>query len=79
MELFLLNYDITPIFYESEYNQYWQDIMFQNKELKNFVPDIIYIHTTNKNIIKYPQIGDSDKTIDEKLEENYTYFVTAKC
>ena len=28
LELFLLNYGIKPNFYESEYNQYWQDAMF---------------------------------------------------
>ena len=33
LELFLLNQGIKPIFYESEYNQYWQDITFDNEEL----------------------------------------------
>lgn len=44
LELFLLNYGIEPEFYESEYNQYYQDAMFENSELKNFKPDIIYIY-----------------------------------
>lgn len=35
MELFLLNYGIKPEFYESEYNQYYEDGMFQNHELEN--------------------------------------------
>jgi len=30
LELFLLNYGIRPTFYESEFNQYWQDAMFDN-------------------------------------------------
>ena len=41
LELFLLNYDIKPSFYESEYNQYFQEAMFENKELDEFEPDII--------------------------------------
>ena len=50
LELFLLNYGIKPIFYESEYNQFYQDAVFGNEELDHFNPDIIYIHTTNRNI-----------------------------
>ena len=30
LELFLLNYGIKPYFYESEYNQYYEDGMFPN-------------------------------------------------
>nr|MCR5054784.1 HAD family hydrolase [Lachnospiraceae bacterium] len=45
LELFLLNQGIEPEFYESEYDQYWQDMMFDNPELMEFRPDLIYIHT----------------------------------
>ena len=31
-ELFLLNNSIRPAFYESEYNQYYQDAMFPNRQ-----------------------------------------------
>ena len=56
LELFLLDYDIEPEFYESEYNQYYQDIMFDNPELVQFEPDIIYIHTSIHNISEFPNI-----------------------
>jgi FkbH-like protein len=68
LELFLLNYGIRPSFYESEYNQFYQDAMFPNKELEQFAPDIIYIHTSNRNIERYPLISDSPDTIREMLE-----------
>lgn len=74
LELFLLNYGIRPEFYESEYNQYWQDAMFPNEELENFKPDIIYIHTTNRNIAAYPCIADDVATVDMKLESEYKRF-----
>ena len=51
-ELFLLDYGIKPQFYMSEYNRYWQDAVFDNPELQEFAPDIVFIHTTNRNIIK---------------------------
>lgn len=75
LELFLLNYGIRPEFYESEYNQYWQDAMFPNKELEQFKPDIIYIHTTNRNISAYPIITDDKQTVEDKLQGEYNRFV----
>lgn len=50
LELFLLNYGILPEFYESEYNQYYQEAMFPNPELEAFKPDLIYVHTSCRNI-----------------------------
>ena len=75
LELFLLNQGIKPIFYESEYNQYWQDITFDNEELIDFKPDIIFIHTTNRNIMNYPSLNDSREEVDKKLEMEYQKFV----
>ena len=54
LELFLLNYGIEPVFYESEYGQFWQDAVFGNAALDAFGPDLVYIHTSNRNITEYP-------------------------
>lgn len=74
LELFLLNYGIKPNFYESEYNKYWEDAMFENKELEEFKPDIIYICTSNKNIINFPNLNDSKEAVKEKLNSEYARF-----
>ncbi len=74
LELFLLNYGIKPVFYESEYNQFYQDAVFGNEELDNFKPDIIYIHTTNRNITKYPNVSMEGKEIEDMMEEEYLKF-----
>jgi FkbH-like protein len=74
LELFLLNFGIRPQFYESEYNQYWQDAMFPNDRLMEFKPDIIYIHTTNRNITQYPQMSDSRQEVEDKLNRQYLHF-----
>ena len=76
LELFLLNEGIQPIFYESEYNQFYEDAMFGNSELDAFQPDIIYIHTSNRNIINYPTMYDDAKAIDTLLEQEYKKFET---
>jgi len=74
LELFLLNYGIRPIFYESEYNQYYEDVMFSNEELCSFKPDLIYIHTSNRNITEYPVIMDDEENVSLKLNAIVTKF-----
>jgi FkbH-like protein len=69
LELFLLHHGILPKFYESEFGQYWQDAMFPNSALKEFSPDIIFIHTSNRNIMQYPQMLD-DAAALEKAESS---------
>jgi FkbH-like protein len=74
LELFLLDQGIEPAFYESEYNSYWQDVMFENPALLSFRPDIIYIHTTSRNIRGLPKMTDSPEAVEHKLAEVYESF-----
>lgn len=66
LELFLLNYGIKPEFYESEYNQYYEDGMFPNPALEEFSPDIIYVATCIRNIVEWPCMSDSKEEVDDK-------------
>ena len=63
LEIFLLKNGIKPNFYQSEYNKFYEDALFRTDELAKFNPDIVYIHTTNKNISVYPDIQDSENDI----------------
>lgn len=74
LDLFLLDQGIEAEFYESEYAQYWQDAMFENQELTAFAPDLIYIHTTSRNITMYPALGDDTEQVEEKLHRQYQHF-----
>lgn len=67
LELFLLNNAIKPIFYESEYNKFYEDGMFDNPELIEFAPEIIYIHTSNRNIDIWPSVSDDAEVVETKL------------
>ncbi len=69
LELFLLNYGIRPSFYESEYNQYYEDGMFPNAELEEFAPDIIYICTCIRNITDFPMMSDDKTVVEQKLTD----------
>lgn len=76
LELFLLNQGIEPEFYESEYGMYWEDAMFGNEELNAFAPDMIYIHTSLRNLRSFPEPSDSREAVEEKLAAEYGRFET---
>ena len=71
LELFLLNYGIKPEFYESEFNQYYQDAMFPNQELEEFAPDVIFLQTSFRNITQFPALSDTPETVEELLQAEY--------
>ncbi len=76
LELFLLYNGIEANFYECEYNQYYEDIMYNNENLKAFKPDIIWIHTTYRNIDNLPEINDTEETVNKKLEAEYNKYLS---
>ena len=76
LELFLLDQGIEPSFYESEYNQFYQDARFDNAELERFRPDIIYVCTSNRNIVRYPVMSDTRGDVDGLLEAEYVKYVS---
>ena len=75
LELFLLNSGIVPSFYESEYNQYYEDGFFPNLRLKEFKPDIIYICTSIRNIREFPMISDSREEVEKKKVTITSHFI----
>lgn len=81
LELFLLNQGIAPEFYEGEYNRYYEEIVFEEAALKEFAPDLIYIHTTNRNIRNFPAPGDPAGRVEELLAQELEHFclVWDKC
>ena len=74
LELFLLNYGIRPEFYESEYNQYYEDAVFGNEELDKFSPDLVFIHTTSRNITAYPSVTDSEEDVKALADQTMARF-----
>lgn len=74
LELFLLNHRIKARFYESEYGRYWETAMFDEMDKHLFKPDIIYIHTSTRNIQEFPSINDSLENVDRLLLDYYQKF-----
>ncbi|MCI5520887.1 MAG: HAD-IIIC family phosphatase [Treponema sp.] len=48
--------------------------MFDNPELVEFKPDIIFIHTSTRNIKNFPTMRDSSENVEALLEEEFTHF-----
>lgn len=74
LELFLLQYNLRPEFYQSEYNQYWSDAVFENEALNRFHPDIVWIHTTCRNITAFPNFDDTKQVVSTLLNETFNHY-----
>lgn len=64
LELFLLKEGLEPTFYESEYNRYFEDVLFDNPSLREFQPNVIYLFTTWQNVSAFPAVDSSPQDVD---------------
>ncbi|MGB7263959.1 MAG: HAD-IIIC family phosphatase [Terracidiphilus sp.] len=76
LELFLLANGIRPEFYESGFNRYSEDILFENQELWKFKPDVIFIHTTWRNVSQFPRLMEPEGEVEELVRQEVARFVT---
>ena len=74
LEIFLLNVGIKPIFLQGDYALFYEDLAFENKVLEDFKPDIIYIHTSFKNLKFLPIVSDDISNIKHKFEHELKRF-----
>ena len=44
LEVFLLNAGLKPEFLQGNYGLFYEDLIFENKDLKDFNPDLIYLY-----------------------------------
>jgi predicted enzyme involved in methoxymalonyl-ACP biosynthesis len=74
LKVFLLNEKITSEFYQSNYNRFYEESVFKNENLKNFNPDIIYIHTSSLNLTNNISIKLKKKDIDQLLKQEFSKY-----
>ena len=74
LEVFLLSYGIKPVFFEGGYNRFYEESVFDNTELKDFAPDIIWINTSYHSIHNLPLPGEDKDTVNKKLEAEVARF-----
>ena len=69
LELFLLDAGIKPVFYEGGFNRYFEELVFDNKDLLEFAPDIIYIHTGIHNLLELPSAANGSTAQQLMVQE----------
>jgi FkbH-like protein len=74
LELFLLAAGIRPVFYESGYNRYYEDVQFENPDLWNFKPDVVFIHTTWRNVSEFPELMESAGLVEKRVRGEMVRF-----
>ena len=74
LQLFLLAQGIQPIFYESAYNCYYEDVLFENPELWEFKPEIVFIHTTWLNVLEFPELLEDTLPVEDRVHRELTRF-----
>ena len=75
LEIFLLDSGIKPLFYQSEYNKYYEDAVFGNTELEAFQLEIVLIFTSFVNLVNLPNLNDSDSVVAEKFNAEYSRYL----
>jgi FkbH-like protein len=74
LELFLLAQGIRPTFYESGYNRYSEDILFENPDLFDFKPDVVFIHTTWHNVSQFPELMEAEGEVEQRVRREVARF-----
>jgi len=74
LELFLLAQGIEPAFYESGYNRYLEEVEFENPDLWNFKPHIVFIHTTWHNISGFPELLEAEVEVEQRVRREMARF-----
>jgi FkbH-like protein len=57
LELLLLADGFEPVILESGYNRYYEDAVMEPEKIREFRPDVIYIHTNFMNLRQFPEAG----------------------
>lgn len=73
IELFLLYYGIKPVFWEGNYNRYYEEACFPNKELSDFSPEFILLHMTSKNLLYNEELSLNQENLLEKEKERLSH------
>lgn len=76
LELQLLARGIKPVIYQSAYGQYISDSLNPDPKLKEFKPELVYIHTSHVNITRFPSLSDTVQDVEELFNQQLADFET---
>jgi FkbH-like protein len=67
-ELWLLESGFAPTFYQSEYGRYYVEAVHDTDKLVGFNPDIVYVHTSYKNIQGFAPLQATEAELAEHVQ-----------
>ena len=68
LELHLLEAGFQPILFQSEYGQFYEQAVHGTAELQAFAPDLVYVHTSYRNVLATPSIAASEEDLAQAVE-----------
>ena len=74
LELLLLSEGIAPVFYQSEYNKFYEDATLDSMKIVEFKPDLVYVHTHYLNISRFPSANSTDLELGRRISDELSRF-----
>ena len=68
LELWLLDSGFSPTFHETEYGRYYADAVHDPQAIIDFKPDVVYIHTSVKDIQNFAPMHASRAQFEEHVQ-----------
>jgi FkbH-like protein len=75
LDLLLLQGGFRPVFYQSEYGRYYEDAVQDPQALIDFAPDLVYIHTSCRDVRHSPPIDCTEAQFNESVESELERFL----
>lgn len=77
LEIYLLANGIAPEFYQGQYGLFYENLCFDDGSLAQFAPDVIYIHTSMRNLKAMPVPGDTAEDAEKLAQAEANRFLQA--
>jgi FkbH-like protein len=68
LELLLLSQGFRPTFHEADYGRFYEDAVHHPQALVDFKPDLVYVHTSCRNVIHAPPMNCTEGELAASVE-----------
>jgi FkbH-like protein len=68
LELLLLANGFRPTFHKGEYGRFYEEAVHEAQELAAFKPDLIYLHTSCRNVVHAPPVSCTEADLPSYVE-----------
>ena len=75
LEIVLLSDGFRPSFYQSEYGRFYEDAVQDPQALIDFAPDIVYVHTSYRDLRHPPPIASTEVEFNQSVESELGVFL----